>query len=115
MDLLFGAREFTDESDRIVKEFFNSIYVQNRFLWAMELVVSKRGCSVNEEHCSFPDLLDADPSGHFEGVMFGGWFGGTIVTEARCRAYIDLTCRRYIELRPADAARVAEMLKGRLI
>jgi hypothetical protein len=115
MDMLFEARTFGDESDRIIKEFFNSIYDQKRFLWAMDLVVSKRGCTVNEEYCLFPDFIDADPSGHFEGVKFGGMFGETVISETKCREYIDLACERYIALCPGDGAKVAEMLAGRLI
>jgi hypothetical protein len=40
---MFSAKTFTDESDRAVQEFFNSIYDQEHFLWALKLVVDKRG------------------------------------------------------------------------
>lgn len=79
---MFVGKTFTGDSDRIVKSFFNSIYDQDRFLWALKLVVDKRRCVVND---------------------------------ASCTEYIDLACRRYVELCPGDAAKVADVLKDRLI
>ena len=68
---MFVGKTFTGDSDRIVKSFFNSIYDQDRFLWALKLVVDKRGCVVNDDYCLFPEPQSPDPSGHFEGVLFG--------------------------------------------
>ena len=112
---MFVGKTFTGDSDRIVKSFFNSIYDQESFLWALKLVVDKRGCVVNDDYCLFPEPQSPDPSGHFEGVLFGSPAGEVSISEASCTEYIDLACRRYVELCPGDAAKVADVLKDRLV
>jgi len=109
---LFGANVFANESDRIAMSFFNSIYAQERFLWALKLIASKQGCVVNEDYCLFPDMSDPDPSSHFEGVKFGGLGGEVVVSEARCGEYVAMACKRYKAERPSDSRSVDEILKG---
>lgn len=108
---LFGANAFADESDRVAMSFFNSVYAQGRFLWALKLIASKQGCVVNEDYCLFPDMSDADPSCHFEGVMFGGVGGEVIVSDVRCREYVAIACKRYVAQCPGDLDVVDALLK----
>ena len=61
------------------------------------------------------DPQSSDPSTHFEGILFGSPAGEVSISEASCTAYIDLARRRYVELCPGDAAKVADVLKDRLI
>src|SRR3954468_12821852 len=110
---MFWPKDFRDDDDRIIKYFFNSIYDHNKFMYAMKLVVNKTGCVINEDYCLFPDFVDADPSGHFEGVMFGGMFEETTVSEEKCHRYVDLDCERYVEMHPGEADKMSDLLKGR--
>ncbi|MEZ0192327.1 ribonuclease toxin immunity protein CdiI [Ralstonia solanacearum] len=112
---LFDAGGFCNDLDRIVKSFFNSIYDQGRFVWALKLLVKKQGCVINEDYCLFPDVEGADPSFHFEGVMFGGPDGEVIVSEEQYDEYLNLACERYIGLCPNDFRDVGEILKGKLV
>ena len=108
---LFGASAYVDESDRVAMGFFNSVYAQGRFLWALKLIASKQGCVVNEDYCLFPDMNDPDPSCHFEGVSFGGVGGEMIVSEAKCREYVNMACKRYVAQCPDDLDSVDAILK----
>lgn len=99
-----------DNSEWVMEEFFNSIYSQGEFLWALTLILEKSGCGVNETYCSFPDLEDPDPECHFEGIMFGVWEGEIIVPESVGFNYVKLACEKYLQLHPEDTARVNELL-----
>jgi hypothetical protein len=98
------------DSAWIVKEYFNAIYLQGRFLWALPLLIDKRGCVVNEVYCLFPDPSDPDPACHFEGVMFGIADDETIVTEEACSIYIKEACKNYLGLHPRDEGQIREIL-----
>jgi hypothetical protein len=113
--LIFENTDATEDSDRPVIEFINSIYAQNKFLWALPLIVSKRGCVVNEDYCLFPDWTDPDPEFHFEGVMFGGVNGEAVIGEDSCSKYIDEACTRYLRLHPSDRVKISDILKKRLV
>lgn len=99
-----------DKSDWVIEEFFNSIYSQGEFLWALKLIIEKNGCGINETYCSFPDLNDPDPEYHFEGIMFGVWEGEIIVSEETGFKYISLACEKYLQLHPEDAENINELL-----
>ncbi|WP_255566853.1 MULTISPECIES: ribonuclease toxin immunity protein CdiI [Photorhabdus] len=58
---LFEKIDYNSDSEWVMKEFFNSIYSQGEFLWALPLVLKKDGCGVNETYCIFPNLDDPDP------------------------------------------------------
>ncbi|WP_217470668.1 ribonuclease toxin immunity protein CdiI [Photorhabdus akhurstii] len=107
---LFEKIDYDNDSKWIMKEFFNSIYSQGEFLWALPLVLKKDGCGVNETYCTFPNLDDPDPEYHFEGVMFGVWEGEIIVPESTCFEYVKLACEKYLQLHPEDTEQVKSLL-----
>ena len=112
---IFYNTNVSEDSERSVEEFMNSIYDQNRFLWALPLIVSKKGCVVNDDYCIFPDWTDPDPEFHFEGVMFGGVNGEAVISEHSCSKYINEACTRYLRLHPNDMREISNILKGRII
>lgn len=95
----------------IVKEFFNSIYAQGKFLWALPLIVEKKGCGINEDFCFFPDLSDHDPVYHFEGVMFGIMHDEIIITEKECNYYVQKACASFTEKHPSELSTISSILK----
>lgn len=107
---LFESIDFDNDPYWIVKEFFNSIYEQGRFLWALPLIFEKKGCAVNKEYCFFSDLNDSDPSSHFSGVMFGTFEDQVIVSSERCLVYLKIACDRYLEENPEDRSLVTSIL-----
>jgi hypothetical protein len=48
----------------------------------------------------FPEPQSPDPSGHFEGILFGSPAGEVSISEASCTEYIDLALVKCIELEP---------------
>ena len=96
----------------IAKQFFNSMYQQDRFLWALPLMVERTGCCVNEEFCFFPDLNDPDPVYHFSGVNFGTFDDEIIITDEQYNSYLIEACARYVEENPADKKKVNAILGG---
>lgn len=109
-DYLFKKIDYDNDPDWIIKEFFNSLNVGGKFLWALPYVIDKVGCGIDETFCSFPDLNDPDPEYHFEGIMFGVWKGEIIVPEAVAFKYVRLACEKYLDLHPEDTEKVNELL-----
>ena len=107
---LFKNIDFKNDPYWVVKEFFNSIYQQDKFLWALPLLVEKKGCGVNEEFCFFPDLNDPDPVYHFTGVTFGTIGDEVIVTDDQCSTYLMDACDRYLKDNPEDRDLVTHAL-----
>lgn len=107
---LFKNIDFKNDPHWVVKEFFNSIYHQDKFLWALPLLVEKKGCGVNEEFCFFPDLNDPDPVYHFTGVTFGTMDDEVIVSDDQCNTYLKEACDRYLEENPKDRDLVTHAL-----
>jgi hypothetical protein len=81
-------------------------------LWALPLIVTKKGCVANEAYCLFPDFVDADPAGHFEGVMFGVFNSEAIISDNECSRYIGEACELYLKLHINDKEKIAEILSG---
>ncbi|WP_250151147.1 ribonuclease toxin immunity protein CdiI [Photorhabdus akhurstii] len=107
---LFGKVDYNNDPEWVMKEFFNSIYLQRKFLWALPFIVKKCGCCVNETDCTFPDLEDSDPAYHFEGIMFSVYSGEIIVPESVGFEYVRMACEKYLQLHPEDADQVNSLL-----
>jgi len=109
-EYIFERIDYDNDSEWVVKDFFNSMNLQSKFLWSLPFIINKIGCGVNETYCSFPDLEDPDPECHFEGIMFGVWGGEIIVPESVGFNYVKLACEKYLRLHPEHTARVNELL-----
>jgi len=109
-EYIFERIDYANDPEWVVKDFFNSMNLQCKFLWSLPFIIKKIGCGVNETYCSFPDLEDPDPKCHFEGIMFGVWEGEIIVSETVGFGYMRLACEKYIQLHPEDKTKVNELL-----
>ena len=107
---LFRNVDYKNDPHWVVKEFFNSVYQQDKFLWALPLIIEKKGCGVNEEFCLFPDLNDPTPIYHFAGVTFGTMDDEVIITEKQCNAYIKEACDHYLEENPGEREKITNIL-----
>lgn len=107
---LFDSLDYQNDSHWVAKEFFNSIYQQDSFLWALPLLVQKKGCSVNEEYCFFPDPNDPDPASHFSGAMFGTMGEEVIVSDQQYESYLTEACNKFLENHPEFQVRVNAIL-----
>ncbi len=107
---LFENIDYNNDPEWVIKEFFNSIYSQHKFLWALPFILKRHGCCVNETDCTFPDLDDPDPIYHFDGIMFSVYSGEVIVPESVGFNYVRLACERYIKLHPDDQKTVNTLL-----
>jgi len=107
---LFEGIDYENDPEWVIKEFFNSIYSQHKFLWALPFILKRYGCCVNETACTFPDLDDPDPMCHFEGIMFSVYDGEIIVPESVGFNYVRLACERYINIHPDDQITVNDLL-----
>jgi len=96
----------------IVKEFFNSLQSQERFLWALRLIVDRRGCAVNYDYCFFSDLNDPDPEYHFSGVKIGVGDHEIQLTDEEFAEFLGRACERYMQLHPEEKDEVTSILRG---
>ena len=113
MQFVFDSSAAEDDSDRIVRTFFETVLSRGCFLKALEMIVLKHGFVSDEEGCSFPDWDDA-PELHFHGVMFFTFQEKTVITEQRCREYIDAACAEHMWTNLDDAEKVRQILRKRL-
>lgn len=107
---IFDTVDSRSDADWIVKEFFNSIYSQGRFLWALPLILEKKGCGVNEDYCFFPDLADPDPEYHFCGVKIGLMDDEVVITDEELSRFVRQACDSYTFLHPEHKQQVADIL-----
>jgi len=107
--VLFDNIDSRHDNGWIVKSFFNSIYSQGKFLWALPSLVSKAGCGVNEDYCAFPDFLDPDPELHFFGVKIGVFRDEVIISDDEFERILDFACDRYCALHPEDAEQLTDI------
>ncbi|KGM26447.1 hypothetical protein KS18_20200 [Photorhabdus luminescens] len=109
-EYIFKKIDYDSDPEWVVKDFFNSMNLQDKLLWTLPFLLNKTGCGVNETYCIFPDLTDPDPEYHFEGIMFGVWEGEVIVPESIGFEYIKLACEKYLQLHPEDTEQVKSLL-----
>lgn len=99
---LFKNVDCKNDPQWVVKEFFNSIYQRDNFLWVLPLIVENKGCGVNEDYCFFPDMNDPDPFYHVTGVTFGTMDNEVTISDDQCNTYLMEACDRYLEDNPED-------------
>ncbi|WP_392558889.1 ribonuclease toxin immunity protein CdiI [Orbus mooreae] len=109
-EYLFEHIDYDNDPEWVIKDFFNSMNLQNKFLWMLPYLINKIGCGVNETYCNFPDWNDQDSECHFEGIMFGVWGGEIIVSEQIGFKYIRIACKKYLSLHPEDTEEINELL-----
>ncbi|WP_338457889.1 ribonuclease toxin immunity protein CdiI [Pantoea sp. Nvir] len=109
-EYLFEKIDYEHDSEWVLKDFFNSLNLQGRFLYGVDNIIRKCGFVINETYCHYPDLQDVDPDFHFEGIMFGVWEGEIIVPESVGFKYTRLACERYLKLHPEDTEKVKSLL-----
>lgn len=109
-EYIFERIDYNNDPEWVVKDFFNSMNLQSKFLWSLPFIIKKIGCVVNETYCHFPDLDDPDPECHFDGIMFGVWEGEVIVSEFVGFEYVRLACEKYLQLHPEDTDKVKTLL-----
>lgn len=109
-EYIFKKIDYDNDPEWVVKDYFNSMNLQGKFLWMLPYIINKTGCGVNETYCIFPDKNDPDPDSHFEGIMFGVWEGEIIVSEEVGFKYTRLACEKYLKLHPEDTEKVNSLL-----
>ncbi|MFD3242547.1 ribonuclease toxin immunity protein CdiI [Rahnella perminowiae] len=109
-EYLFENTDYESDPEWVIRDYFNSMNLQGKFMWMLPYLINKVGCGVNETYCSFPDWNDPDPECHFEGIMFGVWEGEIIVPESVGFNYVKLACEKYLQLHPEDTEKVNALL-----
>jgi hypothetical protein len=103
---LFDGSLTDARSDRIAVDFFNSVYAQGEFLWALPLLLKRFGCALNDDFCCFPDCADPDPSLHFDGVKVGSGGGELVMSIEAFETVLRESCAQYIMLHPEQKGAV---------
>ncbi len=109
-EYLFELIDYEKDDEWVLKDFFNSLHLQGKFLYGVDKIKKKQGFVINETYFHYPDLQGIDPDLHFEGMMFGVWEGEIIVSEETGFKYINLACERYLQLHPEDAEKINELM-----
>ena len=107
---IFEKVDSRTDPDWIVKEF-NSIYFQGRFLWALPLILERKGCGVNEDYCFFPDDSDPSPEYHFSGVKVGLMDSEKLLTEEDLSKFLHEACDKYVLLHPEDKSQLEGIME----
>ncbi|MFP1814116.1 ribonuclease toxin immunity protein CdiI [Lonsdalea quercina] len=109
-EYLFKKIDYENDNEWVLKDFFNSLHLQGKFLYGVNNIIKRRGFVINETYLHYPDLQDIDPEFHFEGIMFGVWEGEIIVSEDVGFKYTRLACEKYLQLHPEDTDKINELL-----
>jgi len=109
-EYIFDNTDYENDPEWVVRDYFNSMNLQGKFIWMLPYLVNKIGCGANETYCSFPDINDPDPECHFDGIMFGVWGGEIIVSEEVGFKYTRLACEIYLKLHPKDIDKVNDLV-----
>ena len=109
-EYIFEKIDYDNDSTWALKDFFNSLHLQNRLIYGVGNIITKCGFVINETYCHYPDLQGVDPDFHFEGIMFGVWEGEIIVSEDIGFKYTRLACEKYLKLHPEDSEKVNSLL-----
>lgn len=109
-EYIFEKIDYDNDNAWVLKDFFNSLHLQNRLIYGVDNIIKRCGFVINETYCHYPDLQDVDPDFHFEGVMFGVWEGEVIVSEDIGFKYARLACEKYLKLHPEDSEKVNSLL-----
>lgn len=88
------------------------MYSQGRFMWALPLILERKGCAVNEDYCFFPDKNDPNPEYHFEGVKIGLMDDEVTLDYDELLTFIGLACNVYVKLHPEDKQKVDDLIAG---
>ncbi|WP_290331523.1 ribonuclease toxin immunity protein CdiI [Chitinimonas viridis] len=99
---LFKLQNVENDPEWIIKEFFNSAYFQGEFVSAVNSIAAGRSCVINEDYCLFADPEGPDPELYFDGVKFGIMNDQVVVTNEKCKTFLQGACSRYVELHPED-------------
>lgn len=99
---LFAISNVENNSEWIIKEFFNSVYDQGEFISVVNVISARRSCVINEDYCLFPELDSPDFELHFDGVKFGIMSDQIVITDDVFREFLCEACHRYIRFHPED-------------
>jgi hypothetical protein len=99
---LFELSNFEKDNEWIIKEFFNSVYLQGEFVSAVNSILGGRSFIFNEEYCLFPEPQSADQDLHFEGAKFGIMENQVVITNDALIKIIHAACNRYIHIHPEN-------------
>lgn len=109
-EYIFESIDYDHDPEWVIKDFFNSMNLQCKFMDMLPSLIHGIGCVVNDTYCSFPDLEDPDPECHFEGMLFGVWEGEIIVFKLVGFNYTRFARKKYIQLHPEDSEKVNSLL-----
>lgn len=102
-DGLFGPIDSRVDPDWLIKEFFDSMYTQNAFLWALARIQKKSDFGVNEDYCNFLD-------GESSEVELGLFDESQIFTYDVFQKFLKIACEKYLIVRPEDTYKVSRVL-----
>ncbi|GKX64737.1 hypothetical protein SOASR032_33060 [Pragia fontium] len=99
----------------IIKNYFDLMYNDGRFLNAIENIIQKESFVSDGVYCIFPDMNSYDENEHFDGVEFAIGYPPTeedtiIVSEETCYHYVKQACEKYLKLHPEDTDKINELL-----
>ncbi|KAA8707086.1 ribonuclease toxin immunity protein CdiI [Pseudomonas cannabina] len=109
-EYLFETIDPEKDKFSIVKEFFNSIYMSQKFLYGLSLMAEGVGFCFDETYFHFPDLESSSDELRFEGLMFGVFDGEVIVSEVDGYNLTRLACEKYLQHHPEDMSKINDLL-----
>jgi len=117
MKELFGQPYSESDPYRVVKGYFDRMYNDDFFIEAVGYMVKRWGFSTDGAYCNFPDEDSSFDDEHFEGVEFAYGYPPTnsdavVISETVCSEYIRLSCEKYLQRHPEDAAEIKKLLNN---
>ncbi len=79
-------------------------------MWALPLILGRKGCGVNEDYCFFPDFTDPNPEYHFSGVKIGLMDDEVLITDEELSRFVRQACDKYVLLHPEHKQQLAEIV-----
>lgn len=109
---IFEKIDYKNDPYWVVKDFYNSINLADKFIWALPFIVEKVGCGVEESFCDFPDYSSNDTETFFEGINFGIYGAQIIVSEKIGFQITKKACDNFIHLHPEKKKIVINFIKS---
>ncbi|RZG87586.1 hypothetical protein EXE10_04505 [Acinetobacter sp. WCHAc060033] len=100
----------------MVISYFERMFEDGHFIYAIELLVDGSSLSTDGDYCSFGDMDSYYDEFHFNGVEFATGYSPkeedtVIVSKETCNFYIKLACVRYKKLEPDSTHKINELLE----
>lgn len=112
---LFGQPYDDLDPYRVVKGYFDRMYVDGNFIEAANYILNRVGFSTDGAYCDFLEKEDGLEEGGVNGVEFAYGYPPkdedvVVVSEKVCFKYVALCCEKYLSYHPESSEEIKKIM-----